>query len=424
MKNYLIKQTATVGRQAIFVESDLQKPLSSDLAFLPTALSQLHRLHCYPPLSLLRDLLFLLRKNETLEDNAPLQPLLAHQGIQNLRDLQWPVAARLGLAALLLHDIPFPNWQPPPELTPTYLREHLNIALHGETIPPQAPSPPIAALQTAADNIDDRLLSLLSLLGKEAVETEPSLPLRLAQQVSQLPPLTPQQRKWLGIKLRLDSGSRAQGSGIGTEHAGVTFHGSLSALLPSQLALPRPLFYSRHYRNELLYRARTGQEPPRLRPTILVLDISPSCFGPVEALTRLAAHIIATSLQQAQLPVVLITTDPLNTVQTLEQPAHLLAIWTQRSLNPVPIKRTLSVAQKLRENLHEGNIAPAILLLTHTQFANGQHLSPPKGLRALFVQYPKHSQIKPPFARYCERWESIANGQLTGFEEILGRLVG
>jgi len=144
MKNDLIKQTATVGRQAIFVESYLQKPLSTDLAFLPTALSQLHRLHCYPPLSLLRDLLFLLRKNESLEDNAPLQPLLAHQGIQNLRDLQWPVAARLGLAALLLHDIPFPNWQPPAELTPTYLREHLNIALHGETIAPQVPSPPIA----------------------------------------------------------------------------------------------------------------------------------------------------------------------------------------------------------------------------------------------------------------------------------------
>jgi ATP-dependent Clp protease ATP-binding subunit ClpC len=424
MKNYLTKQTATVGCQAIFNQSDSPKNLPVDLAFLPTALSQLHRFQCYPPLSLLRDLLFLLRKNESLAANAPLQPLLAHPGIQKLRDLHWPIAARLGLAALLLHDIPLPNWQPPAELTPTHLREQLTIALHGDTIPPQAPSPPIAALQTAADSVDERLLSLLALLGKEAVATEPSLPLRLAQRISQLPPLTPQQRQWLDIKLRLDSGSRAKGSGIGTEHAGVTFHGSLSALLPSQLALPRPIFYNRHHRNELLYRARTGQEPPRLRPTILVLDISPSCFGPVEALTRLAAHLIATSLQQAQMPVVLLTTDPLNTVQTLEQPVQLIEIWTQRCLNEVPIKRTLSVAHKLQETLHDGNIAPAILLLTHAQFANGQHLSPPKGLRALFVRSPNQPQKMPLFASYCERWESISTRQVTEFEEILGRLVG
>jgi len=423
MKNYLTKQTATVGRQAIFDRTDSPPPLSTELVFLPTALGQLHRLQCYPPLSLLQDLLLLLSHTD-INKHFPLQPLLAHSGIQKLRDLQWPMAARLGLTTLLLHDLPLPNWQPRAEWTPTQLREQLTIALSGPAIPPEAPSPPIVALQTAADRIDDRLLSLLSLLGKQAVATEPSLPLRLAQRVSELPPLTRQQRQSLGVKLRLDSGSQAQGSGIGTEHAGVTFHGSLSALLPTQLTLPRPIFYNRHYRNELLYRARRGQEPPRLRPTILVLDISPSCFGPVETLTRLAAHLIASSLQQADTPVILITTDPLNAVQALEQPAQLVDIWTQRSLDEAPIKRTLSIAHKLRETLHDGDIAPAILLLTHAQFAIGQQLSPPKGLRALFVQPPNQPQNRPPFARYCERWESVVAGQFSRFEEVLGRLVG
>ncbi|OAD18751.1 repeat, subgroup [Candidatus Thiomargarita nelsonii] len=421
-KPYFARQAKTVGRRAEVIAPQT-KLLPANLAFLPTALSQLHRLQCYPPLSLVRDLLQLLKKGEH-KDDTPLKPLLAQKGIQALRELHWPMTARTGLLALLLRDIPLhDDWAPPPELTPAHVRERLTTVLAGKTIAPKAPPPPLAALQQAAEPIDDRLLSLLTLLGAEAVAADPGLPLRLAQRAPQLPPLSQHQRRLLGMSLRLETGSRAQGSGIGTEHAGVTLHGNLSALLPSQLALPQPVFHCRHLRRELLYRARIGQHPPRLRSTIIVLDITPPCFGPIETLTRLAAHIIATSLWQAQLPVVLVTTDDIGSVHPLEQPADLVEIWAQRNLKPANINRTLSAARAMRETLHEAYVEPVIVLLTHTWFAVEKNISPPTGLRALFVQYPKQ-QIRPPFAKHCERWESVMAGKSAGLGEILGRLVG
>jgi hypothetical protein len=426
-KHYLVRQAATVGRQAV-VGIASPKSLPADLAFLPTVLSQLHRLHLYPPLSLVRDLLSLnhprnLAKEGNRESEVPLKPLLTHKGIQALRQLQWPLAAHTGLLALLLRDIPLDDWQPPAELTPSTLPQQLTTALSGDAIEPQTPPAPIAALQQAANQIDERLLTLLNLLGPEAVATDPSLPLRLARRIPQLPPLSQQQRKLLGISLRINtSGSRAQGSGIGTENVGVTLHGKLSALLPSQLALPRPIFNSRHSRGELLYRARIGKQPPRLRPTIIVLDISPPSFGPIETSLRLAAHIIASSLLQAQLPVVLVIPGDIETVQPIEQSADLVEIWTQRRLKFANLNRVFSVARAMRETLHDGHLEPAIVLLTYAQFvADAQHTLP-SGLRALFVQYPTPA-IRPPFARHCERWESVVVGQSEELGEKLGKLI-
>jgi hypothetical protein len=74
---------------------------------------------------------------------------------------------------------------------------------------------------------------------------------------------------------------------------------------------------------------------------VLVLDVSPPCFGPVEAVTRLAAHITAATLLRAGQPVVLVTTRGSGTVQPLARPADLVALWTQRSLDLARPARTL-----------------------------------------------------------------------------------
>ena len=40
---------------------------------------------------------------------------------------------------------------------------------------------------------------------------------------------------------------------------------------------------------------------------VLLLDVSPASFGPVEATTRLAAYLLASTLLQHQLPAWLVT---------------------------------------------------------------------------------------------------------------------
>lgn len=272
--------------------------------------------------------------------------------------------------------------------------------------------------------MDERLLALLTLLGPDAVATEPALPLQLAHRVPLLPPMSAAQRRLLGLRLRLDAGGPVQGSGMGVGSVGITNQGDLRALLPSQLALPTKIRRVRWLRRERLYRARHGQEPLRLRPTVLVLDTSPPVFGPIEAVTRLAAHIAASSLIAAQLPLVLVTLGGRGRVEVLSRRADLVSIWTERTLDLAEPRRGLALAQGMARTIRDGQLPPAILLLSHAWCAAEEHdLEAPPGLRALFVQYPRQD-IKPPFADRCERWESVPSGTTDALEQVLGRLLG
>lgn len=40
-----------------------------------------------------------------------------------------------------------------------------------------------------------------------------------------------------------------------------------------------------------------------------------------------------------------------------------------------------------------------------------------------FVDYPGE-RVRPPLAAACERWESLAPGEVGAIEGVLGRLVG
>ncbi len=394
-------------------------PLPSPLAPLPPAFYQLHRLSLHPPLSLLRDLLRLIggSKPESLPDAIKALP-----GVRAFSKLRWPASARIGLAALLLQSLPLEDWHPPEELTPTEMREHLKTALAGDSIPAKPASISASALQKAVDEIDERMITILTLLGPEAVATDPGLPLHLAPQLPNLPRLSKIQRRLLGLRLRLDRGTRAQGSGIGVEHAGIVLQGDLRNLLTSQLGLPQNLFLTRLTRGELLYRARIGQEPPRLRPTVILLDVTPPCFGPIESVTKPAAHIIADALYRAGLPAVLITTGEPVAVSILEQPADFLEIWTRRDYSSADPARAFAAASAMRETLRNGPVEPVVVLLTHPWFAEGDGAPPVPGLRALFVQYPGR-RVAPPFGKHCERFESLLLGEVERLPDILGRLV-
>ncbi len=394
------------------------KFLSAELAFLPGALAQLQRLRLYPPLALLRELLRLtggqLRRHPLSEPaNSP--------GMQEMIRLHWPPPARIGLVAFLLQGIPLDEWQPPPGLTPGQLQEVLASALTGKARNPSPCPYPLAPLRQNAARVDDRLLALLTLLGPEAVAADPGLPLRLYRQAPTLPALSAPQRRLLALRLPLDRGRHAQGGGMASARTGITRQGNLQALLPSQLALPPLLLHSRYQRQELLYRARSGQEPPRLRPTVLVLDVSPASFGPVGLTSRLAAHVIAASLLQAHLPVTLLAAGGAGQVRLLEQPADLLELWLLRSLEPAPAGHTLRLARTLHTLLRDNRMEPVIVLLSHPWFGAEETVSAIPSLRGLFVQYPGQ-QIRPALARACERWESVGAGQVE--LDVLAKILG
>ncbi|MBO3459584.1 hypothetical protein G7B40_033190 [Aetokthonos hydrillicola Thurmond2011] len=426
LNDYITRQAATVGQQ---VQEGSLSSLPHDLSFLPNALAQMHRLGIYPPLSLVQDLLNLTGGH--FADNPLARLAKDTTEIQDLIALRWATPARIGLVALLLHKIPFSGWEPPPGISPSEISAALQAGLKGEPIEPQALPPPISLLQEAAKLIDEQLLCLLTILGEQAIASEPALPLRLLSRVPNLPALSTLQRELIGVQVCFgDYAGRSSGNAPGAERGQVSgvetsSRTDWSSLLPTQLALPQPVLNYRYQRGELLFRTRKLAEPPRLRPTVLLLDVSPPTFGTVEAITRIAAFAVANFLRQAEIPVVLITTgEEQEKIVQLDNTQDLVEIWTQRAIAPANETRSLKVANAIRTNLiDQSGLEPIILLLTHPWFGAEQNISRIQGLRGLFVQYPA-IELQPDIANLCERWETIRAGETATLGQILGYLMG
>jgi ATP-dependent Clp protease ATP-binding subunit ClpC len=420
-----VRELRVLGASATAPQDGEPPPLTGDLRLLPLALARLLRLGIHPPLSLLRDLLAATggRVGGALE--------ALRDELRPLSELRWPEQARIGLVALLLHGLPQPDWQPPADATPSEVGEAVARALAGYEIPAEAPSAPVALLQKAAGRIDEKMLALLAMLGPEVVATDPGVTLRLISKVSAMPRLNRRQRELLGVRARADRGSsKAMGIAAGTDRviAGGIEMGSLTArrrsLLPTQLALPLYVQKARHIRAELLFRSREAMEPPRLRPTVIVLDVSPPTFGPVESLTRMAAHIVASTLLDAGVPVVLVTPDdPSDAIISIEHRADLVEGWTRRTYVPAKAARLLRVASALRSHLQDGNgVEPAVLLMSHCWFGAEETLPDTPGLRGLFVRHPGHN-VFPPAAFLCERHHQLAPSEITNIGPMLGELL-
>jgi ATP-dependent Clp protease ATP-binding subunit ClpC len=400
--------------------------LSPELAVLPKACARLLRLGIGAPLSLIRDLLTLTGGRATGQCEA-----LRHD-LRHLMELRWPEQARIGLVALLLHQVKQPDWRPPADSTPSQVGEAIGQALAGSEVPSQAPTPPIALLRQAAAEIDERLLSILQILGPGVVAAEPGLPLRLLAKAGSMPRLNRRQRQLLGIRVHAD-GNTGQATGIaaGADRAiaGGIEMGPLSArrrsLLPSQLAMPSNALLARHLRGELLFRSREASEPPQLRPTVILLDVSPPTFGPVESVTRLAAHIVTSTLQATGVPAVLLTPDdPIDAIVTIERRADLVELWTRRTLSPANPARLLKVANAIRLTLQdERGLEPVVLLLSHCWFGAEDKLAEKRSyLRGLFVHHP-NSAAAPVAASWCAQHRCISPGETASLSRILGELL-
>jgi ATP-dependent Clp protease ATP-binding subunit ClpC len=308
------------------------------------------------------------------------------------------------------------------------------IALSGEPTEPQPPAPPISLLTQAADQIDDRLLSLLSMLGPDAVSADPGLPLRLLPYIKDIPGLSITQRRLLGVRIST-SGISVQSTGrspgadrvqVGGIEMGA-IRNDWGSLLPSQLAMPPMVQMYRHLRSELLFRAREMAEPPRIRPAVILLDVSPPGFGPIEKITRLAAFTIAQSIRRAGQRVILLTnSDGIKEGQwllELNHPVDLLETWLQRTLKSIPAERSLHLARVLRAGLQENEgLEPIILVLSHPWYGAGEEIPKIKGLRGLFVQYPGHHGT-PSLAPLCEKYHSIETSQFNELTSILAQLM-
>jgi ATP-dependent Clp protease ATP-binding subunit ClpC len=287
-------------------------------------------------------------------------------------------------------------------------------------------------LQANARRIDDHLLNLLQILGEEVVAAEPSLPLRLLPRVSEIPLLNSLQRQLLGVKICFgekagcSSGSapnaeRGQVSGV--ENSRRT---DWISLLPSQLALPQEVRDYRYFRGELLFRTRTLPDPPELRPTILILDVSPTTAGEIEDMLRLAAFALTRALYQAQVPVVLITPgDRQDGVISLEHPSDWVEIWTQQSPAPVNEVRLLRLAKAVQANLRStSNQEPIILLLSQPWFGAEAKIASLSGLRGLFVQYPDYEEEEPFLVSACDRWATLFPHEGADLGRALGYVLG
>jgi ATP-dependent Clp protease ATP-binding subunit ClpC len=396
------------------------RPLPAALRPLPEALAQLQRIGLFPALALVRDLLDLTGGRPP----APgLETLASQPGIRALQDLRWPPASRIGLVALLLHQVPLHGWELPDKVAPTPARQALLTALAGsEPAEPEAPPAPLVPLTEAAEHIDGRLLTLLELLGPQAIAADPGLPLRLLPRVASLPPLSPPIRRLLGLRLGPAEAGRASGGGAGGDRSGIDRHGDLRALLPSQLALPPLALAYRRARSELLYRARQAAAPPQLRPVVLVLDVSPPAFGPVEAVTRPAAHAVALSRQHAGVPVWLVASGGGARVWELRRRPDLVELWAVRSLAPASAALALEKARALAAGLADEGAKPVVLVLAPVWYGAEEEVPAVPGLRGLFVDYPRQ-RVRPVLAGRCEAWAAVPSSEIGQLERVLGGLL-
>jgi ATP-dependent Clp protease ATP-binding subunit ClpC len=397
------------------------RQLSRQERELANGLTALISLGCAPPLSLLRDLASLLGGERV---DSRVADLGAHARVRDLAGLGFPATACFALALLLLRQIEFGEWRPPRDVDLRELRIELEKALAGEETQPEPWPPPLGALRAAADAIPPGLPDLIALIGHKAFEKDPGLALRLipTAERKRISPKAMPDRRLLTLRIAGEQGGRAQAAG-GSGVAGIATRGSLKALLPTQLALGRNLMALKLLRSELLYRARTSTERPRLRPAVLLLDVSPPNFGPVERLTRTAAHVVAATLIEAGVPARFVAAGGNWDPRPLENASDLLLIWTKRSFEQVNAPQALSHAHKIARCLKADPLEPIVIVFSHTFFCADDAPPALPELRAVFGAYPGCEGVSPPLAAHCKRHVVLKQSGLNNhLETVLSEL--
>jgi WD40 repeat protein len=355
---------------------DGQAPLA-ELATLVTSTAVLGATVAVP---LLADLLCLLLGR----DAGPLAQFSRHPGVALLRGLRWPQAAVVGLAVLVAAGLPSDDEpRPPDDAGPDEIRAAVEQSLAG-ALRFSPYDPPATALLRSLDQIDDSVLVLATLLGPDAVAAAPDLLARVRSQSFGGWSLAPRQQRLLGLRSLLRADGSSQGHGIGDTRAGVARHGELPSLLPSQLALPRPVLGVKLSRDELLFRTRQGDLVVRAQPVVLILDDTPAAFGAVGVTLRIVANLLAGIAIRQHRRCALV---PLgSTVATfLTDMADLVRLWADGGVAGPDLAAALATATTAAAQLSDtvGGL-PRLVLLTQP------HLRCPSrpGLHVIRVHYP------------------------------------
>ncbi len=382
-----------------------------------TGLLQLGAGGLWPPLSLVHDLIALTSHtgDTTSTDNPDralydprLHTLADHPGIHRLRALAWPPSARVGFAALLTADLPpNPAYTPPPGSTPTGQRDLLHTALHSPTTHPTPPPVNPDRLHTAADHLTGRLTALLTIVGPDAITTDPTLPLRLRDRAPTMPPLTGTHLTLLAdATATLTTSSHRDHAATAIHNpgsAGITHHGTISNLLPSQLALPADAFSLRLARGDLLYRLHTATPTSPPQPVTIILDTTPPTFGPVETVLRLTAHLLTVTLWRTGQHPTLITLDQPGLPRPLSNPADLTTLWTSRTLHPPNLHTALRTASHTPH--------PTTVILTHHHLAHDHPVHPGPHLRLLTTHPPDTPPPNPGTTHTSRTATATADGR-------------
>ncbi len=429
------------------------------VATLPRALAALVRSGMAAPLSLLYDLIACSGNRPPLGDMGHVRE---HLGMARLVKLGWPTEARVALAlvvvALMEREAgwrPAPAFVPPPAGSPMELQEALVHALTGPTasaataastttatattaasvaatestpeeVPGTAATAAIAAVGRVLDRVcvDAGLLTMLRGLGADACAGEPAMPLMFLDRLDEIVALGAPERALLERPMPSELAGEAEGTMLGIARQGVTHHGDLRELVPSTWALPADVRAYRYSQGELLYRAQVGREMPQLRPTVLVLDVSAPCLGPIAGILRPAAFCLSRALLAAGEPGYLLAAGGDNSARPLQHVLDMFEILTAQTLAPVDPERTLRQAQGLRETLAgTGALEPVIVLMSHVYFgAEHRELAAPAHLRAVFAQYPRHPH-RPAWHDRCERWQALAPDNPDAIPEAVARIM-
>lgn len=348
------------------------------------------------PMGLVEDLVQVTGKDAGTEatlNDGRLGALANEPGIRRLRELGWSANARLAFVPLLTSRLsPQEPFEPPAEESPAALRSALRSALasHGGAARPAGIE--VAELHAAAQEITDRIITLLTILGPRACAVDPLLPTRLLHRITQLPALNGRQLRLMSSgELEREVLERARGTGnheYNPGTAGLARSGPLNRLLPTQLALPHDLMTMRYLENHLLYRQHRAPVPPTPEVVTLVLDTSPPTYGLVEQVLRLAAHLLVVTLWEHGHQPGVVTLDEPEAVVTLTRRVDLMRMWTSRTLKePWPAIKTAVHAAS-------GTGRPVLLLTHHHTSHGGYHAS--DRTRLLTAHHPPES---PPDGR-------------------------
>ena len=318
-------------------------------------------------------------------DVGPLAQFNGHPGVAMLRSLRWPPPAAIGLAVLIASGLPAEGAQMAPDGVPREeLRAAVEQALERVTLAREAYQPPVAALRHELNRVDDSVLVLAGLLGPDAIAAEPYLLARVRSQSFGDWSLAPWQRRLLGLRALLDSSGNSQGHGLGDTRAGIARNGELPSLLPSQLALPRPVLAVKKSRDELLFRTRQGSLPLKAQPVVLLLDDTAAAFGAIGVTIRFVANLLAGIAVREHRRCALV---PLGspTVRFLNEMADLVHVWAGGNVSEPDLTAALAAATAAAAQLSDPlDGLPRLVLLTHPYM-----VSPARAdLFSVRVQYP------------------------------------